>query len=251
MIPRALMCLGLVAAGLFADDLEAGFRQRASDLKKSAAQQSRIDSLADRHREFVQEFRTLTIRLDNQNAYNKHLGEIVQSQDAELKALERQLASVQHTNEELFPFMGRMFTGLRDLVAVDAPFLPVERQGRLKQIEDLLHTADVSVGEKFRRIMEAYRAELEYGRNLEAYRGKLTLNETSREVEFLRVGRVGIYYRTLDGREIGYWSTGDRAWKPLAGKHRSGIDRAFRISRKETAPDMIRIPVELSRRAQP
>ena len=62
--------------------------------------------------------------------------------------------------------------------------------------------------ERFRRIMEAYQVETDYGRTIEAYSGKLARDGKPRTVDFLRAGRVALVYATLDGGETGYW---DRA----------------------------------------
>ena len=63
--------------------------------------------------------------------------------------------------------------------------------------------------------MEAYQVETDYGRTIEAYRGPLTLEGTTRTVDFLRVGRVALFYRALDGSLVGHWDREQRAWKQL------------------------------------
>ena len=65
--------------------------------------------------------------------------------------------------------------------------------------------ADITISEKYRLILEAYQIELEYGRTLSAYEGRLGTGADARTVEFAQLGRVSLMYRTLDGSETGYW----------------------------------------------
>ena len=58
----------------------------------------------------------------------------------------------------------------------------------------------MTAGEKFRRIMEAYLVELDFGRTIEAYRGELNLDNAVKTVNFLRVGRLGLVLPDLGRR---------------------------------------------------
>ena len=50
-----------------------------------------------------------------------------------------------------------------------------------------MQSVEASPSEKFRRLMEAYQIEMEYGRTMSAY--KQTLDD-GREAEMVRLGRV-------------------------------------------------------------
>ncbi|MBP9035583.1 MAG: DUF3450 family protein, partial [Pseudomonadales bacterium] len=63
-----------------------------------------------------------------------------------------------------------------------------------------------------------------------------------REAEFVRVGRVSLLYRTVDGSEAGYWDAAQKQWV-IDGDYSGAILEALRISRKELAPDLIEVPV--------
>jgi hypothetical protein len=103
--------------------------------------------------------------------------------------------------------------------------------------------ADVTHAEKFRRILEAYQIENDYGNTIEAYKADLTMNDVSSSVDFLRLGRVALYYQRFDGSETGYWNKEQKQWQTLSTDYHNAIRNGLRIARKETAPDLLTLPI--------
>ncbi|NOR71540.1 MAG: DUF3450 family protein, partial [Methylomarinum sp.] len=108
----------------------------------------------------------------------------------------------------------------------------------------------VTNAEKFRRILEAYQVENDYGNTIEAYRADLTLNDITSSVDFLRLGRVALYYQRFDGSESGYWNKEQKQWQILSNDHRNAIRNGLRIARKETAPDLLALPIPTAEAGQ-
>jgi hypothetical protein len=106
----------------------------------------------------------------------------------------------------------------------------------------MMSRADVSVSEKYRRIIEAYQIETEYGHTLEAYQGDLEEGDEVRTVRFLRIGRVALLYQTMDGEETGYWDANRKAWV-VDDSYRSAVKHGFEVADKVGAPDLLRAPV--------
>ncbi|UCE87622.1 MAG: DUF3450 domain-containing protein, partial [Deltaproteobacteria bacterium] len=164
-------------------------------------------------------------------------------QDEEKASLREQIDNVTLVSREVTPLMLRMVESLDDFVKLDVPFLPGERRERVENLKTLMDRADVTNAEKYRRVLEAYQIENDFGRTIEAYRGSLEVDGESRTVDFLRVGRVALLYQTLDGREVGAWSQAQRAWQSLDGSYRPAIRQGLRIARRQAAPDLLRLPI--------
>ena len=103
--------------------------------------------------------------------------------------------------------------------------------------------ADVTHAEKFRRILEAYQIENEYGRTIETYQAELSHSDTPRTVQFLRVGRVVLVYQTLDGQESGVWNQSAHSFEILPTEYGRAITKGMRIARKQAPPDLLRLPL--------
>ena len=174
-------------------------------------------------------------------AHNELIQRQIGSQESELAELQAQLASLDTTSAEFGPLLERMFTSLEQFVAADVPFIdPIsDRKARMDRLRELMTTEGTSPAERFRRLMEAYQIEMEYGRTMSDYKGALP---DGREAEFVRVGRVSLLYRTVDGAETGYWDAGQKQWV-IDNDYSSAVLEALRISRKELAPDLIEVPV--------
>ena len=145
--------------------------------------------------------------------------------------------------------MQRMVETLEQFVALDVPFLLEERNGRVATLKQMMTRADVTISEKYRRILEAYQIENEFGRTIEAYRGTLDQEGKKLTVDFLRVGRIALVYQTLDASQNGVWDQGQRAWKELDSSYASAIQQGLKVARKQSAPDMIRLPLPAPEKA--
>ena len=69
-------------------------------------------------------------------------------------------------------------------------------------------------------------------------------------MDFLRLGRLGLYYLTLDESEAGYWDKREQRWQVLDDSYRSAILQGLRIAKKQAAPDLLQLPVSAPEQAQ-
>ena len=104
--------------------------------------------------------------------------------------------------------------------------------------------SDITIAEKFRQVLEAYKIENEYGRKIDSYKGVATVGGSDREVNFLRIGRIGLMYQTTDGEQSGAWDQDQRKWVELdSGDYRGAIQKGLRIARKQASIDIMKLPI--------
>ncbi len=238
------MALLLGTVPVSAASLDAALDESARLAAEAKASQTRIEQLDDASREMLTEYRNALQQAEALQGYNTQLRELVAAQRKELAGYQEQLDGIERTQEAVAPQMRRMVEVLGEFIAADLPFLPDERGDRLARLQDLLPRADVSLAEKYRRILEAYQIESDYGRTLEAWRGELPADDGSRSVEFLRLGRVMLYFQTLDGHQSGWWNPQSRSWQLLDGSARRPLRQAIAIARQEQAPALLDLPVK-------
>jgi len=222
---------------------EQALDQSQALVRESRDSQQRIEQLDDATRQALQRYRQAIEQRQQLAEYNERLTDMVSAQAEELEALEAQLASIEDTQRELLPLMQRMYASLELFVGLDLPFLMEERSERLAQLDELLKSPAASVAEKYRRLVEAYQIESDYGRTLESWRGTLGEGEQVRVVNFLRLGRVMLFYQSLDGREQGYWNTASASWEPLGDSYRRTLEQGLSIARQQQTPVMLRLPL--------
>jgi hypothetical protein len=236
----ALWVAGTVSAQ--SDKVDSAINEQVRAEQAAQASQKRIAKLDEEATSMLAEYRQANAEIVGLTAYNDQLAAQVKSQEQELATMTRQLSEIETTSREALPMMQRMVATLAEFVKLDVPFLPEERANRVAGLQDMMTRADVSVSEKYRRIVEAYQIEIEYGRTIEAYQGKIG----DRTVDFLRAGRVALLYQTLDGRETGYWDAEAKAWK-RDDSYRDAIASGLKVAKKQAAPDFLFVPVSAAR----
>ncbi len=205
--------------------------------------QKKINALSDKTGKMLEQYRAAIHQTQSLKTYNHYLQKLVNSQQQEKTSLQQQLAEIDITQQEIVPLILHMLKTLEKFVHLDVPFLPEERQQRLTNLQAMMVRADVSNAEKYRHILEAYQIENDYGNTIEAYRGDLELQGIVSSVDFLRLGRIALYYQRLDGSETGYWNKETKQWQVLSTDYRHAISNGLRIARKEAAPDLLILPI--------
>jgi len=160
--------------------------------------------------------------------------------------LQQREAALDHLPETraALPLMEQaLLADLRAWVARDLPFLPQARQARIESLATTLADPDISAAQRLERLLAGWRRELDYGREMDAWRGLLEHGDRRREVDFLRLGRVGLYYLTPDGREGGVWRADAQRWSALDDADLRTLRDGLRIAREQRAPEVLVLPL--------
>ncbi len=216
------------------------------EAKNQAARksQAKIDRLADETSDLLSDYKTVMKQIDGLKVYNARLQRQIENQMRRIDEIDESIDQVTVIQRQMTPLVIRMIDGLEKFVELDVPFHMEEREKRISFLRSNLDRSDVSVAEKFRQVLEAYKIENEYGRKIDAYKGSVEIDGVERDVNFFRVGRVALLYQTTDTEVSGAWDQASRSWVPLErGEYRNAIMKGLRIARKEASIDLLNLPI--------
>jgi hypothetical protein len=233
----ALLCFGVVQAQVLSATVQAEtqINENATD------SQTRVTNLAAQTADLLAEYRAVVRETESLTIYNDQLEKVVMDQRAEVISINRQLEGLEATNRGVVPLMLEMIDTLGMIIESDIPFLIDDRRGRVERLRNMMDQADVTTSEKYRRVMEAYQGELEYGRTTEAYSGPLP--STGQTVDFLRVGRTLLIYQTPDQETTGWFNPTSRTFEQLPERYRLEVKEGLAVAKNEKAPSLVMLPV--------
>lgn len=217
--------------------------EEQSITRQAAGSQQRIDELDEQALALWTTYQTELRHLEDLEAYNRNLRAMLDSQSREQQTLAQEIREIEAVRRDLLPMMLDMLSVLEEFVTLDKPFLPEERGRRLESLREVMSRSDVDIAEKYRRLVEAYLIEAEYGQSIEAYEGPVMVDGQELMVDFLRVGRVGLYYLSLDRGRAGIWNPHRDDWEMLAQKDVEHLEQAIRVARRQAPPDLLNLPV--------
>ena len=172
--------------------------------------------LIARYEALEREQKQLTLR-------KRELEEKTQSARTRIADKQKQLADIEEIRTRIIPLIESQIAELHRHVEGDLPFLPEERQRRLERLDALRHDPDVAVSEKFRKVMEALMVEAEYGSTIEVYQQTITVDGRDVLADVFRLGRISLFFQTLDEKACGFYNVAASAWQPLPSTYNRTI----------------------------
>ncbi|MBC6428278.1 MAG: DUF3450 domain-containing protein [Cellvibrionales bacterium] len=240
MLATGLLALPPLAQAQTVDSVLQQSRGNTANLR---AAQERIDGIAESTDKLLQEFKVVNKQIDGLKVYNAQQELQIADQRKSLDLLERSIANAATMERDIAPLLVNMIDGLEDFVELDLPFRLDERRERVTRLRNNLGRANLSVAEKFRQVLEAYKIELDYGNNIEAYTRTLAVDGQEQDVNVLRIGRIALTYQTKDQSRAAAWNTATGDWEALPGSWNRDISEGLKIARKQSPINIMKVPV--------
>jgi small-conductance mechanosensitive channel len=162
---------------------------------------------------------------------------------ARIAVKKKQLADIEQISVQIQPFLGELMKRLHRQYNDDMPFLAGERRQRIDKLDRLMADPNVSVSEKFRKLMEALMVEAEFGRTIEVYQETIQVENRAILVSIFRLGRISLFYQTLDQKCCGFYNAASGAWSPLPKSYNYEVQTAMDIGLKRRPVELLTLPI--------
>jgi hypothetical protein len=208
--------------------------------KLAQASQQEVDRVANATDSLFGEFRQVLKTNAGLEAYNAQQERVIVKQEEEISKLKISISQIDEIKRQIIPTIQDMIDDLEEFIEADIPFLLEERRDRIAALREAMDNPNVSDPERFRVVLEAYKAEVQYGRTVFAYEDALA---DGRTVNFARLGRVGFYYQTKDTTETKAWNSETNSWVDVDADFTGPIRQLIRMAQKRTQSDVTILPI--------
>lgn len=231
--------LGAPASAQLGEALDVG--EQAT--RRAEQVQQQINQLDDERSDMVREYRTLLQRRDAAELFARQQEQVVASQRREIESLTDQLGRIDEITAETTPMLMTMIEDLKAFVSADLPFKSEFRQQRLDGLDAAMADPAVSTAERYRLIIEAYQAEMEYGSTIDTWQDVHPVNGEDTTVDMFQYGRVALVYITPDDGYGERWDRAQGAWVPLERNLIPAVRDAIRVADGKKQQEVLFGPV--------
>jgi hypothetical protein len=255
MIPRLMIwvCFALVLppvvpAGWGAESGGRPFNQQLTRPVQEAVTvrqttQKQEEQWRDDQQKLVALYEQLQAEQEQLRTNRDELKESIAGTRRRISEKEKQLAAVEQIRTRIEPFLHESLAALRQQIDADLPFLPEERRQRVGRLAELLEDPEVAISEKYRKVLEAWMVEAEYGNTIEVYQQTLHVENSEMLVNVFRLGRISLFYQTLDHNGCGFFDVAAGKWRPLPDDYNRTLATAIDIGTKKKPAELLSLPL--------
>lgn len=211
--------------------------------KTAQKSQKKVEQLHDNTQQMLAEYRELTARIKGLKSHNNQLSSKVEKQTGDIDKLKSELEQIDISRGEITPMLPRLLAALQQLLERDLPFQQSKRFGQLTDLTTRLGDVGMPLNRQLDLILKAYKTEFLYGNELISWKAHLDKDANSQTVAFLRLGRIGLYYQTLDGSKSAWWDDNNKRWNTLGDNHNRLLSKAIKQISAKSTPSFITLPL--------
>lgn len=239
----AILASAVMGSTMAAGQFDASLKTEKRIDKKAASTQVTVDRLAEQTTDLALEYRNTLQQVDSLRIYNTQLERQIASQEKQIAESSNEMETIDETEKGVLPLMDEMIKTLDEFVQLDIPFNAEKRQERIEKLYALMDSADVTVSEKYRKILEAYQIEMQYGNAVSASSGTIDKDGEPLAVDFLRVGRLSYVYLAKNGESGAYWDKSTGQWAALPQDFLDSVGNAINMAKGIATQELFKVPV--------
>jgi hypothetical protein len=135
-----------------------------------------------------------------------------------------------------------MVADLETFVNADLPFKLEQRQERIDLLKTAMESADVPIVEQYRLIIDAYKAEMEYGRTVQTWPETVQIDGNDVMVDMFLYGRAALVYLSPDRRHAARYDRASGDWVGVNNAFKDEIAAAIRQAQGKSTPGVMYAP---------
>ncbi|MBN1625670.1 MAG: DUF3450 domain-containing protein [Deltaproteobacteria bacterium] len=249
MIQRILLTTALLilfgAAAVSAQSTPTQVQKKVSDaLGVEGKAQEKADKLNADRSGMLEEIRNVKYKIAWLDYRQKQYNVYVNSVKENIANLEFQKTEILTLREQLEPYLDEVINRMEQFIDNDLTFNTEERTKRIENLRDTINNYEVSMSEKLRMVLaEGLQIEADYGKQLETDETQINIDGEDVQVTTFRLGRVGMFYRNLDGTETGRWNEDAQKWEKVPEELNRSIRRAVSIASGERTVELVDLPL--------
>lgn len=215
--------------------------------RSAAAVQQTIDAHYQQLNEGTRQYRELELQLRRIESANRKLTlQLTQGGETQRK-LTAQLDAAADLEAGIEPLMQQMHTSLRDLVARDLPYQRAERLAVVDRLGDTLEQVDMPLSQRYRQLVLAFLQEAQHGQEFAHYSDEIDVAGERLTVDVFRLGRLGMYYLTPEGKQAGFYLAQSARWQPM-DIALAPLRQAKKNIEQESAEQLLALPLPVLER---
>jgi hypothetical protein len=211
--------------------------------------QKAIESWVDEEQQLMDRIEAASTRLKHTQWQAEKNKIFQQTLAAKIETLKAQGVEMEKVEMELLPVLESTLKRLGDFVNKD---LPMELELRLKSIntsQSVLDDYDMTLPGKTRAVLDTLISEVDMGYTVGVREDEIEVNGQTRQAKLLRVGRIGLFALTPDGRTAYVWDREQKRYIALKGGT-TDIVQAMEIAEGIRIIALSRLPVILPESAE-
>ena len=154
MAMSAVLSTGLLASALHAQEPERVLQEGEEKVEAAQQSQARVDAVADKTYDLLQEFKTVNKQIEGIRVYNAQLDRQIANQKQTMADLRESIDNATVMERQILPLTLKMLDGLERYVELDLPFNKEQRLNAIEEVRTNLDSARYSSAEKFRQVLE-------------------------------------------------------------------------------------------------